>query len=160
MFSQQYVFSLKLRSSPFLVQNIYYEWTVLFFHGANNTIGSTFRFSFLIIKAFLSSRFLVLGRVSLILRMVVFGSWFFGHWDGWYASPFTDQHRGGKEAIPVWWGRNGWRYLDAFGGIATVCCGHCHPDVVSAIAEQMNRLQHSTVLYLNHAITNFCWNFI
>ncbi|KAL0338103.1 UNVERIFIED_CONTAM: Alanine--glyoxylate aminotransferase 23, mitochondrial [Sesamum angustifolium] len=24
---------------------------------------------------------------------------------------------------------NGRRYLDAFGGIATVCCGHCHPDV-------------------------------
>ncbi|KAH7514719.1 hypothetical protein FEM48_Zijuj11G0120400 [Ziziphus jujuba var. spinosa] len=28
---------------------------------------------------------------------------------------------------------NGRRYLDAFGGIATVCCGHCHPDVVNAI---------------------------
>ncbi|KAK4749524.1 hypothetical protein SAY87_026973 [Trapa incisa] len=50
---------------------------------------------------------------------------------------------------------NGRRYLDAFGGIATVCCGHCHPDVVSAIVEQTNRLQHSTVLYLNHAISDF-----
>jgi hypothetical protein len=25
----------------------------------------------------------------------------------------------------------GRRYLDAFGGIATVCCGHCHPDMWS-----------------------------
>ncbi|XP_028767559.1 alanine--glyoxylate aminotransferase 2 homolog 3, mitochondrial-like isoform X1 [Neltuma alba] len=49
----------------------------------------------------------------------------------------------------------GGRYLDAFGGIATVCCGHCHPDVVEAIVNQTKRLQHSTVLYLNHAIADF-----
>ncbi|KAK6118216.1 hypothetical protein DH2020_048002 [Rehmannia glutinosa] len=50
---------------------------------------------------------------------------------------------------------NGRRYLDAFGGIATVSCGHCHPDVVKAIVNQTETLQHSTVLYLNHAITDF-----
>ncbi|KAK6266389.1 hypothetical protein QUC31_017226 [Theobroma cacao] len=49
----------------------------------------------------------------------------------------------------------GRRYLDAFGGIATVCCGHCHPDVVDTIVNQTKRLQHSTVLYLNHAIADF-----
>ncbi|KAL7173062.1 hypothetical protein ACSBR2_032518 [Camellia fascicularis] len=50
---------------------------------------------------------------------------------------------------------NGRRYLDAFGGIATVCCGHCHPDVVEAIVNQTNRLQHSTILYLNAAVAEF-----
>ncbi|KAF5750756.1 alanine--glyoxylate aminotransferase 2 2 mitochondrial-like [Tripterygium wilfordii] len=50
---------------------------------------------------------------------------------------------------------NGRRYLDAFGGIATVSCGHCHPDVVEAIVSQTQRLQHSTVLYLNNAIADF-----
>ena len=50
---------------------------------------------------------------------------------------------------------HGRRYLDAFAGIATVCCGHCHPDVVDAITAQARRLQHSTVLYLNHAIADF-----
>lgn len=50
---------------------------------------------------------------------------------------------------------NGRRFLDAFGGIATVCCGHCHPDVVKAIVHQTNTLQHSTILYLNHAIADF-----
>ncbi|KAI3474265.1 hypothetical protein Pfo_029053 [Paulownia fortunei] len=50
---------------------------------------------------------------------------------------------------------NGCRYLDAFGGIATVCCGHCHPDVVKAIVNQTEILQHSTILYLNHAIADF-----
>ncbi|GMI93062.1 alanine:glyoxylate aminotransferase 3 [Hibiscus trionum] len=49
----------------------------------------------------------------------------------------------------------GRRYVDAFGGIATVCCGHCHPDVVEAIVNQTKRLQHSTILYLNHAIADF-----
>lgn len=50
---------------------------------------------------------------------------------------------------------HGRRYLDAFAGIATVCCGHSHPDIIDAITAQANRLQHSTVLYLNHAIADF-----
>ncbi|KAF3330583.1 alanine--glyoxylate aminotransferase 2 3 [Carex littledalei] len=50
---------------------------------------------------------------------------------------------------------DGRRYLDAFGGIATVCCGHCHPDVIEAIINQTKKIQHSTVLYLNSAIADF-----
>ncbi|KAL0370830.1 UNVERIFIED_CONTAM: Alanine--glyoxylate aminotransferase 22, mitochondrial [Sesamum angustifolium] len=49
----------------------------------------------------------------------------------------------------------GRRYLDAYGGIATVSCGHCHPEVVDAIVNQTKRLQHSTILYLNPAIAEF-----
>ncbi|KAF8007693.1 hypothetical protein BT93_K1632 [Corymbia citriodora subsp. variegata] len=50
---------------------------------------------------------------------------------------------------------SGRRYLDGFGGIATVNCGHCHPDVVAAIVDQTRRIQHSTILYLNPAIADF-----
>ncbi|XP_021901311.1 alanine--glyoxylate aminotransferase 2 homolog 3, mitochondrial-like [Carica papaya] len=50
---------------------------------------------------------------------------------------------------------NGRRYLDAFGGIATVSCGHCHPDVIESTINQIKRVQHSTVLYLNNAIADF-----
>lgn len=50
---------------------------------------------------------------------------------------------------------HGRRYLDAFAGIATVCCGHCHPQVIEAIIEQTKRLQHSTIVYLNHTIADF-----
>jgi acetylornithine/succinyldiaminopimelate/putrescine aminotransferase len=46
-------------------------------------------------------------------------------------------------------------YLDAFSGIATVCCGHCHPDIVEAMANRAKRIQHSTVIYLNNAIVDF-----
>ncbi|KAI3759929.1 hypothetical protein L1987_50316 [Smallanthus sonchifolius] len=50
---------------------------------------------------------------------------------------------------------NGRRYLDGFGGIATVSCGHGHPDVVRAIVNQTSKIQHSTILYLNHVIADF-----
>lgn len=49
----------------------------------------------------------------------------------------------------------GRRYLDAFAGIVTVSCGHCHPEVVNAIIEQSKLLQHTTTIYLNHAIGDF-----
>lgn len=50
---------------------------------------------------------------------------------------------------------NGRRYLDAFAGIVTVSCGHCHPDIVEAIRTQNEILQHATTIYLHHAIADF-----
>jgi alanine-glyoxylate transaminase/(R)-3-amino-2-methylpropionate-pyruvate transaminase len=50
---------------------------------------------------------------------------------------------------------NGRTYLDAFGGIATVSCGHCHHDIIEAIVNQSRLLQHTTVLYLNHVVIDF-----
>ncbi|XP_039053509.1 acetylornithine aminotransferase-like [Hibiscus syriacus] len=49
----------------------------------------------------------------------------------------------------------GRRYLDTFGGIATVCYGHCHPDIVEVIVNQTKRLQYSTIPYLNHCFVDF-----
>jgi alanine-glyoxylate transaminase/(R)-3-amino-2-methylpropionate-pyruvate transaminase len=43
----------------------------------------------------------------------------------------------------------GRRYLDLFGGIVTVSCGHCHPKVVRRMQEQMLTLQHTTTIYLH-----------
>jgi alanine-glyoxylate transaminase / (R)-3-amino-2-methylpropionate-pyruvate transaminase len=43
----------------------------------------------------------------------------------------------------------GRRYLDLFGGIVTVSCGHCHPKVVRRMQEQMLTLQHATTIYLH-----------
>lgn len=50
---------------------------------------------------------------------------------------------------------SGKRYLDAFAGIVTVSCGHCHPDILGAIQEQNKLLQHATTIYLHHAIGDF-----
>ncbi|XP_054820967.1 alanine--glyoxylate aminotransferase 2 homolog 1, mitochondrial [Prosopis cineraria] len=50
---------------------------------------------------------------------------------------------------------SGRRYLDAFAGIVTVSCGHCHPEVLNAIVKQSKLLQHATTIYLHHAIADF-----
>ncbi|KAJ3702657.1 hypothetical protein LUZ61_006362 [Rhynchospora tenuis] len=50
---------------------------------------------------------------------------------------------------------DGRRYLDCFAGIVTVSCGHCHPDVVKAVVQQTELLQHATTIYLHHAIAEF-----
>ncbi len=41
----------------------------------------------------------------------------------------------------------GREYLDFFGGILTVSLGHCHPEVVDAIARQAAELGHVSTLY-------------
>jgi alanine-glyoxylate transaminase / (R)-3-amino-2-methylpropionate-pyruvate transaminase len=43
----------------------------------------------------------------------------------------------------------GRRFLDAFAGIVTVSVGHCHPQVVHAVSEQSQKLQHTTTIYLH-----------
>ncbi len=47
---------------------------------------------------------------------------------------------------------DGKRYLDFFGGILTVSIGHCHPEVVAAVSEQMRILGHTSTLYPNEWI--------
>jgi 4-aminobutyrate aminotransferase len=42
----------------------------------------------------------------------------------------------------------GREYLDFFSGILTTAIGHCHPEVVSAIQEQVATLGHTSTLYL------------
>lgn len=53
------------------------------------------------------------------------------------------------------WDETGKQYLDAFGGIVTVSIGHCHPEVVEKVREQIGRLQHATTIYLHPTIGQF-----
>lgn len=50
---------------------------------------------------------------------------------------------------------NGRCYLHAFAGIVIISGGHCHPEVLNAIMEQSKLLQHTTTIYLHHAIADF-----
>ena len=43
---------------------------------------------------------------------------------------------------------NGEEYLDLFAGILTTSLGHCHPDVVRAVQDQVSRLGHVSTLYV------------
>eukprot|EP00887_Chlorella_sp_A99_P004646 scaffold4.g4646.t1 len=49
----------------------------------------------------------------------------------------------------------GRRYLDAFAGIVTVSVGHCHPAVTKAVADQLQRLQHTTTIYLHNQVAEY-----
>jgi len=44
---------------------------------------------------------------------------------------------------------DGREYLDFFGGILTLGLGHCHPDVVSRVQDQLEQLGHTSTLYPN-----------
>ena len=46
----------------------------------------------------------------------------------------------------------GRKYIDGFGAVVTISCGHCHPDIVEKVREQMGNLQHITSLYLTEPI--------
>lgn len=50
------------------------------------------------------------------------------------------------------WDERGKQYLDGFAGIVTVSVGHCHPEVVARVREQVGRLQHTTTIYLHPTV--------
>lgn len=49
----------------------------------------------------------------------------------------------------------GRRYLDLFAGIVTVSVGHCHPKVLEATTNQMQKLWHTTNIYLHPRIHEY-----
>lgn len=50
----------------------------------------------------------------------------------------------------------GRRYLDFFAGIVAVSVGHCHPRIVQVAQEQVAKLMHTSTIYLNNNIVEFC----
>ncbi|QDU96364.1 aspartate aminotransferase family protein [Lignipirellula cremea] len=50
------------------------------------------------------------------------------------------------------WDETGKQYLDGFAGIVTISVGHCHPEIVERVREQVGRLQHTTTIYLHPTI--------
>jgi alanine-glyoxylate transaminase/(R)-3-amino-2-methylpropionate-pyruvate transaminase len=50
------------------------------------------------------------------------------------------------------WDETGKRYLDGFAGIVSVSVGHCHPEIVARVREQIGTLQHTTTIYLHPTI--------
>lgn len=48
----------------------------------------------------------------------------------------------------------GRKYLDLFAGVSVHALGHCHPELVKTICDQVSTLQHTTTIYLNQSIVN------
>lgn len=51
------------------------------------------------------------------------------------------------------WDDKGNRYLDCFGGVLTVSVGHANREVNSAIHEQIDKISHTSTLYINKPAT-------
>jgi len=47
----------------------------------------------------------------------------------------------------ILWDAEGREYLDFLSGISVCSVGHCHPDVVTAVCEQVGRLMHASNLF-------------
>ena len=48
---------------------------------------------------------------------------------------------------PLLWDADGKRYLDFLSGISVCSVGHCHPEVVKAVRDQVHRLMHVSNLF-------------
>ena len=52
------------------------------------------------------------------------------------------------------WDDAGNKYLDCFGGVLTVSVGHANPRINAAIIEQVNKISHTSALYVNENQSN------
>ena len=62
----------------------------------------------------------------------------------YYAEPIVLAEGEGVRVRDV----EGREYLDFFAGILTTSVGHCNPEVVAAVADQIHRLGHTSTLYV------------
>lgn len=62
----------------------------------------------------------------------------------YYQDPIIVAEASGMDVFDA----EGRQYLDFFGGILTTSIGHCHPEVVHRVREQVGKLGHTSTLYL------------
>ena len=67
----------------------------------------------------------------------------------YYEHPIVIDHGEGMHV----WDDQGNRYLDCFGGVLTVSVGHANPVVNRAIHEQIDKVMHTSTLYINKPVT-------
>ncbi|MGI9055159.1 MAG: aspartate aminotransferase family protein [Pyrinomonadaceae bacterium] len=53
------------------------------------------------------------------------------------------------------WDDAGNKYLDCFGGVLTVSVGHANPKINAAVIEQINKISHTSGLYVNQPQSDF-----
>jgi alanine-glyoxylate transaminase / (R)-3-amino-2-methylpropionate-pyruvate transaminase len=68
----------------------------------------------------------------------------------YYRDPIVIAEASGMDVIDA----DGRHYLDFFAGILTTSIGHCHPEVVSRVRDQVGRLGHTSTLYLSENQVN------
>ena len=69
----------------------------------------------------------------------------------YYQEPVALTHGEGEYV----WDEDGNKYLDCFGGVLTVSVGHANPTINAAVIEQINKISHTSGLYVNHLQSDF-----
>lgn len=67
-----------------------------------------------------------------------------------YKEPLVLERGEGRQV----WDSEGRRYLDLFGGILTTSIAHAHPHITRAMVEQVERLVHTSTLYINRPMVD------
>ncbi len=65
---------------------------------------------------------------------------------------FTDALVTDHASMQHLWDIDGKKYLDFFGGIVTISCGHSNPRITSRIKQQIDKIQHGSTVLPNEAI--------
>ncbi len=66
----------------------------------------------------------------------------------YYPEPLVTDHA----SMQYLWDADGKKYLDFFGGIVTISVGHANPRVTTPIKQQIDKLQHASTVFPNHAV--------
>ena len=69
----------------------------------------------------------------------------------YYQEPVALTHGEGEYV----WDEDGNKYLDCFGGVLTVSVGHANPTINAAVIEQINKISHTSGLYVNPLQSDF-----
>ena len=59
-----------------------------------------------------------------------------------------------KAEMQYLYDHTGKQYLDFYGGVSVMNAGHCNPEIVEKVCEQMRTLQHTTTIYLTQPIVD------
>ena len=78
-----------------------------------------------------------------------------------YLYPSTQQNHFYKEPPQIVKGDmqylyddKGKKYIDFFAGVSVMNCGHCNKEILDVTIEQMQTLQHTTIIYLTEQMVN------
>lgn len=59
-----------------------------------------------------------------------------------------------RGAMQYLFDQDGRRYTDFFAGVTVLNCGHSNPEILSPVISQLNRLQHTSIIYLTQPMVN------
>lgn len=67
---------------------------------------------------------------------------------------YSDPQQMVKGSMQYLWDSNGKKYLDMYAGVSVMNCGHGNPEIIKAVKDQIDQLQHVCNIYLTENFVN------